>query len=92
MSSDGTLLVTGHDASPLTIVGLCNSTSIDVCPVKTVVSELDPETLDERIIFERSSTQDFGGGTSTIIVDDELWVSSFRSQRVITTKLEETEY
>lgn len=92
MSANGTLLVTGHDASPLTIVGLCNSTSIDVCPVKTVVSEVDPETMEQRIIFERSSTQDFGGGTSAIIVEDELWVSSFKSQRIITTKLEETEY
>ncbi len=65
--------------------------SIPVCPVETAVAQIDPDTLETRIVYECPPSGGFGGGTTAIIVQDELWVTSFRAQSVLTVPLKDTD-
>lgn len=78
-TEDGKLLVTGHAGSLLTVVLYCNMTSVPVCPVDTVVAEVDPESLQHRELFELKYNEQFGGGTTTLRLNGEYWISSFRA-------------
>ena len=87
---DGTLLTAGHAASFLTIQLFCNSTPVPVCPATTKVAQIDPVTMRAREVYTRPAGDGFGGGTSAIVVGDDLWVCSFRSRRLLIVPLDET--
>jgi hypothetical protein len=87
---DGSLLTAGHSASFLTIQLLVNSTAMPVCPVTTKVAQVDPESMSAREVYSRPAGDGFGGGTSAIVVGDDLWVCSFRSRRLAVVPLDAT--
>ncbi len=82
-SADGSLLVTGQDTNILTVVLLTNGTSIEVSPSDTSVVELDPETMEISKVLNLPKFRAFGGGTTALYVDNDLWISSFRAQRIM---------
>lgn len=82
-SADGSLLVTGQDTNILTVVLLTNGTSIGVSPSDTSVVELDPETMEISKVLNLPKFRAFGGGTTALYVDNDLWISSFRAQRIM---------
>ncbi len=82
-SKDGTLLVTGQDTGILTVVLLTNGTGIGVSPSDTAVAKLDPETMEVTEIINLPRFRAFGGGTTAIYVGNDLWISSFRAQRIM---------
>lgn len=88
---DGKLLVGGH-AAPLADVSLgCNGTDLVVCPVATGVALVDPATMKAQTLLIEAPTRSFGAGTVAIVVADELWIGSLRSQRIATIKLKEVQ-
>ncbi len=82
-SADGTLLVTGQDTNILTVALLTNGTSIGVSPSDTSVVELDPETMEVTEVLRLPRFRAFGGGTTAIYMGNDLWISSFRAQRIM---------
>ena len=43
---------------------------------------IDPETLDLEEIYRQNAVPGFGGGTTALEVGDELWIGSFRGDRI----------
>ncbi len=82
-SADRTLLVTGQDSNILTVVLLTNGTSIGVSPTDTAVVQLDPETTRVTDVLKLPKFRAFGGGTTALYIGNDLWVSSFRAQRIM---------
>ena len=82
-SADGSLLVTGQDTNILTVVLFTNGTNIGVSPSDTSVVKLDPETMEVTDVINLPKFRAFGGGTTALYVDNDLWISSFRAQRIM---------
>lgn len=83
----GALLVTGHPATTFAMIAASNRTGAKICQVPTAVSRIDPETLETDLILVEQHTAAFGGGTSAIVVGDELWIGGFQAQSVATVPL-----
>ena len=83
---DGDILAAGQDAEPAFVQLTCVSTDVETCQVPTGVSSIEPGSLRATTIFEREGDERFGAGTSAIVVDDELWIGSFRAQRLLRVK------
>ena len=47
-----------------------------------MVASLDPDSMTFTEIVDLPATQEFGGGTSAIFVDNELWIGTFRGDRI----------
>ncbi|KAI9004378.1 hypothetical protein DFJ74DRAFT_759926 [Hyaloraphidium curvatum] len=89
-SPSGGLLVTGHPATTVDMVmKVVGSETILTAPLPTAVSHVDAETLDTKVVLVEQHTKDFGGGTSAIVVGNELWIGSFRGLCVATIPLAE---
>jgi hypothetical protein len=43
---------------------------------------IDPETLAVETIYSQADMPGFGGGTVALEVGDELWIGSFRGDRI----------
>lgn len=75
----GTLLLAGQNAKPSQVMG-CDARHI-ACPEKFTVAEIDPVTLNTSILV-RGGGCGFGGATGAAMVDGQLWVGSFRGNRI----------
>ena len=82
-SADGSLLVAGQDTGILTVVLLTNGTGIGVSPSDTAVVKLDPETMAVTEVLHLPKFRAFGGGTTAVYIGNDLWISSFRAQRIM---------
>ncbi len=82
-SADGSLLVTGQDTNILTVVLLTNGTGIGVSPSDTAVVRLDPVSMEATEVLNLPKFRAFGGGTTAIYIGNDLWISSFRAQRIM---------
>lgn len=82
-SADGSLLVTGQDTNILTVVLLTNGTGIGVSPSDTAVAKIDPGTMEITDVLSLPKFRAFGGGTTAIYIGNDLWISSFRAQRIM---------
>ncbi len=82
-SNDGSLLVTGQDCNILTVVLLTNGTGIGVSPSDTAVIKLDPESMEVTDVLNLPKFRAFGGGTTALYIGNDLWISSFRAQRIM---------
>ena len=80
---NGDILATGQDADPAFVQVTCVSTSVETCQVPTGVSKIEPGTLRATTLLERPGDERFGAGTSSIVVGEELWIGSFRAQRLL---------
>jgi hypothetical protein len=86
-SPNGSLLVTGHPATTFETVMGINRGALATAPIPTAVAVVDPQTLEARLLLIEQHTPDFGGGTSAIVVGEELWIGAFRSQYIATIPL-----
>ena len=57
--------------------------TVETCEVPTGVSRIEPGTMRATTLLERDGDERFGAGTSSIVVGDELWLGSFRAQRLL---------
>lgn len=46
------------------------------------VAKIDPVTLEVETLYEQPAMPAFGGGTTALEVGDELWIGSFRGDRI----------
>ena len=75
----GTLLLAGQNAGPQDVFG-CEARHV-ACPLGFTVAEIDPMTLRIRVLV-RGGDNGFGGGTGALEVGRDLWVGSFRGDRI----------
>jgi hypothetical protein len=80
---DGGILATGQNAEPAVVELTCVRSSTQTCQVPTGVSRIEPGTLRATTLLERAGDERFGAGTSAIVVGEELWIGSFRAQRLL---------
>jgi hypothetical protein len=87
VSPSGGLLVTGHPAVTTAMIVETMRSGAATAAIPTAVARLDPETLKTDLVLVEQHTADFGGGTSAIVVDKELWIGSFQGLCVATIPL-----
>ncbi|WP_095990352.1 SMP-30/gluconolactonase/LRE family protein [Cystobacter fuscus] len=83
---DGSILATGHPDS-IVVVGLCGF--LVKCGIETEVARIDPTTFQATTLFERGANETFSGGTSAVVIGDELWIGSFVSRALLIVPLGE---
>lgn len=86
-SPNGSILAAGHPATTFADIIALHGDETVTSPSPTAVAKVDPETLAAKLILIEQATADFGGGTSAIVVDDELWIGSYRGLCVATIPL-----
>jgi hypothetical protein len=86
-SPSGALLVTGHPATTFQTIAASTRTGAKVAQVPTAVARVDPQTLECDLVLVEQHTAAFGGGTSAIVVGDELWIGGFIAQGLATVPL-----
>ena len=65
------------------MVLLTNGTGIGVSPSDTAVVKIDPGTMEITDVLSLPKFRAFGGGTTAIYIGNDLWISSFRAQRIM---------
>jgi DNA-binding beta-propeller fold protein YncE len=81
-SPDGqTIFVGGQDASVKQVIDCFESTAVN-CNVPFKIDAMDPKTLKLTTLVKSGVYGAMGAGTGAIQVGNELWVSSFRSDRI----------
>lgn len=81
---DGKFFATGQKAEPAEVQITCVSNpTAETCEVPTGVSLIEPGSLKATTVFEREGDENFGAGTSAIVVGEELWLGSFRAKRLL---------
>jgi sugar lactone lactonase YvrE len=82
--ADGKLLIAGQSAEP-NVVFACLSQP--VCTVEFKVLRFDPATSILEPLLDEPGSPVFGGASAAILVGDEIWVGTFRGNRVARYKL-----
>lgn len=55
---------------------------LSTCPRPTIALEIDPATMQERVIARTPATPAFSNATMVLTVDDRFWVGTFRGDRI----------
>jgi hypothetical protein len=84
-SPDGSLLVASHNA-PWNEMLACGEIEHGACPFHYSIVELDPETLSPRALYENAGPP-MGAGTAALRVDDELFIGTFKGDRIVRVPL-----
>jgi hypothetical protein len=87
---NGTLLTAGSPVSFPTILAALYLCRGPVAPLSTKVAQIDPITMESRVVYTQPAGSGFGGGTTAMVIGEELWVSSFRAKRLLTVPLSAT--
>jgi len=53
------------------------------CPRGTIAIEIDPETMEDRILVETEAVDVFSNATMVLTKDGEYWVGTFRGDRIL---------
>ena len=77
----GTLLMAGH-AGPVASNGACLVAPDPVCQQDYGYSEIDVETMTIVKSFQHKGTPAFGSATTAIEIDDEIWLGTYRGNRI----------
>ena len=78
----GRILATGQRTTPKQLLEECVLTEVPVCSVNSVVASLDPVLMTHEEIVDLPGTEEFGSGTSAIFIGNELWIGTFRGDRI----------
>lgn len=85
----GRILATGQRTTAERLLEECVLTEVPVCTVDSVVASLDPDSMLHMELVDLPGTDEFGSGTSAIFVGDELWIGTFRGNRIAILEGEE---
>jgi hypothetical protein len=55
---------------------------LSACPRGTIAIEIDPETLEERILVETPAVEAFSNATMVLTRDGQYWVGTFSGDRI----------
>ncbi len=81
---DGTLLITGQNET-IKNINACRAGAGGVnCdkPVGTTVLRLDTQAMTLKPVVELPGTNAFNNGTTALQIGDQLWIGTFRGDRV----------
>ncbi len=84
-SPDGSLLVASHNA-PLNEMLACGQLERGACPFHFSIVQLDPDTLKPFAIYENVGPP-MGAGTAALRIGDELFIGSFKGDRIVRATL-----
>lgn len=84
LAPDGNLIITGQAATPQEIFG-CGTKQI--CDVGWKTIKVDPGSYAVEQLLHQPGTATFGGASVAIIIDDTLWVGTFRGDRIARFKM-----
>jgi DNA-binding beta-propeller fold protein YncE len=87
MSADGRLLTAGMKND----VPECGGPpgpehSIEIlaaCPRGTIAIEIDPDTMEDRVLVETPAVEEFSNATMVLTRDGEYWVGTFSGDRIL---------
>jgi hypothetical protein len=79
---DGSLLAAGQGGAPNAAAALGNPQGGTAPAQTTNVVKIDPETLKVQEIIRHPNSAEFGAGTVALQIGREIWVGSFRGDRV----------
>lgn len=82
---DGKLLVASHNA-PLNEIVACAGLEHGQCPFHFSIVLLDPRDMQGHALYENVGPP-MGGGTTAILVEDELYIGSFAGDRILRVTL-----
>ncbi len=80
----GSLIVAGQAADAKAILGCF---TVPICPVGGKVVRLDPRTLALKTLVEEPGNPDYGGTSGAILVGNEVWLGTFKGNRIARVKL-----
>ena len=86
MLADGSLLIAAQAAEGAEVFACSRE---PVCTVGFVVLRFDPKTETIERLLEEPGSPVFGGASGAIVVGDEIWVGTFRGDRVARYRLRE---
>jgi hypothetical protein len=78
---DSAIYVGGQDASVQQVLDCFDSNAVN-CDIKTKVYRADPKTLKLTELVKSGVYGVFGAGTGAVRIGQELWISSFRADRI----------
>lgn len=86
MSPDGTLLTAGMKND----VPECGGppgpehdlNTLATCPRGTIAIEVDPDSMEDRILVETEATAVFSNASMVLTTEDRFWVGTFRGNRI----------
>jgi hypothetical protein len=84
MLADGKLLIAGQTGDPNAILACLRQ---PVCTVGFKVVRFDPATSTVEQLLDEPGSAVFGGASAAIVAGEELWVGTFRGNRVARYKL-----
>jgi hypothetical protein len=79
---DHTIFVGGQATSVKQVLECFESQAVNCPKVPFQIDSMDPSTMKLNTLIKAGSHGEFGAGTGAIRVDDHLWVSSFRADRI----------
>lgn len=86
-SSTGKLIVAGQIQSAAKIFS-CVASNKDICPVPFKIIEVDPTNLTTlRVLVDGVKMDTYAAATTGLEVDNEMWVSSFRNNKIARYRL-----
>lgn len=53
------------------------------CPRGTIAIEIDPETMQDRILVETPAVEPFSNATMVLTKDGDYWVGTFSGDRIL---------
>ena len=84
-TADGKLLVASHNA-PLNEILACTRVEHGQCPFHFSIVLLDPRDMQAHALYENVGPP-MGGGTTALLVEDELYIGSFAGDRILRVTL-----
>jgi sugar lactone lactonase YvrE len=81
----GRILATGQafeDASAFGAFGACVQTPARTCTSAFATVRIDPATLASEVVQRSPGWAEFGAGTTALEVGDEIWIGTFRGERI----------
>lgn len=80
---DSTIFVGGQTAPVETVIGCFESKDVNCPKVTFQIDAMDPKTLKLTEVVKSGSYGGLGAGTGAVEVGNEIWVSTFRGDRIV---------
>jgi DNA-binding beta-propeller fold protein YncE len=81
-NQDGTKILAGGQTDTIEQGFACSGSSDINCKIHFAIYEIDPATMDKTLIIGPTILGDMGGGTGALQDGDNLWLTSYRSDRI----------
>jgi hypothetical protein len=81
-NQDGTKILAGGQTDTIEQGFACSGSSDINCKIHFAIYEIDPATMDKTLIIGPTILGYMGGGTGALQDGDNLWLTSYRSDRI----------